>query len=511
MISVLQNNVSDRPMDLTCDVSLKLILKCMKQVAKEMQMPVEITEDTFGVTDGALFSGIFASANPCIAIYHKDHKRDYHSVVVERKSAYGRHCVYIHLGGTSANQRSINMGKSYTYVQDGHIKQSRPGFLGRMFSNEGKEGMRDEQLYYDAVVDMVAESLVRAEVEHTNPKPKTPTPPQPKPKAPTPQPKKPNPIQTASTDPKPEPTKTETKPVAGNVLQTSIGLETMGGVCTKMIAAGTALPAEKTMIFSTAADNQISVEIHILRGESDKVAENQSMGKYMLKDIPPMKRGVPQIQLTFEVDVFGDLEVSAKELTSGNEIQVVVDLPDAPRTKAPEPMQQEGKTRLAECEQASTYVCDLTLADGHLAADVILQAKDCKPILTMKKDTVLPESAAAVVIIQAQNRAAGEVCLYEGEKLLGTLRFSGIPCEEDCNGCIEVDLFADAQGKLKVYGENMETEKALTVSFEPVASASGLFANGMDNVTRLRELKALLDEGILTRDEFEAEKKKILG
>ena len=131
MISVLQNNLSDRPMDLTCDVSLKLILKFLKQVAKEMQMPVEITEDTFGVTDGALFSGLFASENPCIAIYHKNHKRDYYSVVVERKSAYGRHYVYIHLGGTSANQRNINMGKSYTYVQDGQIKQSRPGFLGK--------------------------------------------------------------------------------------------------------------------------------------------------------------------------------------------------------------------------------------------------------------------------------------------------------------------------------------------------------------------------------------------
>ena len=89
MISVLHNNLSDRPMELSCDLSLKEILKALKQVAQTMQMPVEIAEDTFGVTDGALFSGIFATPTACIAIYHKNHKRDYHSALIERKNAYG--------------------------------------------------------------------------------------------------------------------------------------------------------------------------------------------------------------------------------------------------------------------------------------------------------------------------------------------------------------------------------------------------------------------------------------
>lgn len=109
-----------------------------------------------------------------------------------------------------------------------------------------------------------------------------------------------------------------------DVMPLSLSIETLGGVATKVIDRNTSIPTKKSMIFSTAADNQIGVDIHVLQGESEMANENTSLGKFQLSGIPPAKRGIPQIEVTFEVDANGMIRVSAKDLGSGKEQKITV-------------------------------------------------------------------------------------------------------------------------------------------------------------------------------------------
>jgi len=102
-----------------------------------------------------------------------------------------------------------------------------------------------------------------------------------------------------------------------DVIPLSLGIETMGGVATHLIEKNTTIPATKSQVFSTAADNQTSVEIHVVQGERPMAGDNKSLGKFILDGIPPAPRGVPQVEVTFDVDANGILNVSAKEKTTG--------------------------------------------------------------------------------------------------------------------------------------------------------------------------------------------------
>jgi molecular chaperone DnaK len=102
-----------------------------------------------------------------------------------------------------------------------------------------------------------------------------------------------------------------------DVTPLSLGIETMGGVATKLITRNTTIPTSKSQVFSTAADNQPSVEISVVQGEREMAADNKSLGRFMLDGIPPGARGVPQVEVTFDIDANGVLKVSAKEKTTG--------------------------------------------------------------------------------------------------------------------------------------------------------------------------------------------------
>ena len=109
-----------------------------------------------------------------------------------------------------------------------------------------------------------------------------------------------------------------------DVTPLSLGIETMGGVCTRLIERNTTIPAKKSQIFSTAADNQTSVEVNVLQGEREMAAANKSLGRFHLDGIAPARRGVPQIEVTFDIDANGIVNVSAKDLGTGNAQHITI-------------------------------------------------------------------------------------------------------------------------------------------------------------------------------------------
>ncbi|MEG1859181.1 MAG: molecular chaperone DnaK [Christensenellaceae bacterium] len=168
-----------------------------------------------------------------------------------------------------------------------------------------------------------------------------------------------------------------------DVTPLSLGIETMGGVCTRLIDRNTTIPAKKSQIFSTAADGQTSVEIHVLQGEREMAAYNKTLGKFTLTGIAPAPRGVPQIEVTFDIDANGIVHVGAKDMGTGNEQKITItastNLSDDDIDKAvkeAEKFAQEDKDRKAEVETRNNadslvYQTEKTLKDldKKVAAD----------------------------------------------------------------------------------------------------------------------------------------------
>jgi molecular chaperone DnaK len=110
-----------------------------------------------------------------------------------------------------------------------------------------------------------------------------------------------------------------------DVTPLSLGIETLGGVFTKLIERNTTIPTRKSQVFSTAADNQNAVSIHVLQGEREMASQNRTLGKFDLTEIPPAPRGVPQVEVTFDIDANGIVHVSAKDLGTGKEQKIRIE------------------------------------------------------------------------------------------------------------------------------------------------------------------------------------------
>jgi molecular chaperone DnaK len=136
-----------------------------------------------------------------------------------------------------------------------------------------------------------------------------------------------------------------------DVTPLTLGVETLGGVMTSLIPRNTTIPTSKTEIFSTAADNQTAVEIHVLQGERPMAADNRSLGRFILDGIPPAPRGIPQIEVTFDIDANGILHVKARDKATGKEQKITITASSGLSKEEIEKMRAEAEAHQAEDEK----------------------------------------------------------------------------------------------------------------------------------------------------------------
>ena len=189
-----------------------------------------------------------------------------------------------------------------------------------------------------------------------------------------------------------------------DVTPLSLGVETMGGVMTKMIDRNTAIPTRKTEIYSTAADNQTSVEIHVLQGERQMAQDNKTLGKFQLTGIPAARRGVPQIEVTFDIDANGIVNVSAKDLGTGKQQQITI----------------SGSTALTD-DEVDRMVKD---AEAHAEEDKVRKEEvevrnNCDSLINATETTLgeVGDKVSAEVKQQAESAVAQGKAALEGNDI----------------------------------------------------------------------------------------------
>jgi len=151
-----------------------------------------------------------------------------------------------------------------------------------------------------------------------------------------------------------------------DVTPLSLGIETMGGVFTKLIEANTTIPTKKSEVFSTASDNQPSVDIHVLQGERSMAQDNKTIGRFQLADIPPAPRGVPQIEVTFDIDANGILNVSAKDKATGKEQSIRIEASSGLSQDEIDRMKKEAEANADADQKAKEKIDKLNEADSMI-------------------------------------------------------------------------------------------------------------------------------------------------
>lgn len=191
-----------------------------------------------------------------------------------------------------------------------------------------------------------------------------------------------------------------------DVTPLSLGIETMGGVFTKLIESNTTIPTKKSEVFSTASDNQPSVDIHVLQGERSMARDNRTIGKFLLNDIPPAQRGVPQIEVTFDIDANGIINVSAKDKATGKSQQIRIEASSGLSDEDIKRMKQEAELNADADKKAKEEVDKLNSAD-QLIFQTEKQLKEYGDKLPADKKATIESALTAVQVAHASRDFAG--------------------------------------------------------------------------------------------------------
>jgi molecular chaperone DnaK len=187
-----------------------------------------------------------------------------------------------------------------------------------------------------------------------------------------------------------------------DVTPLTLGIETMGGVATPLIEKNTTIPTKKSQVFSTAEDNQTAVTIHVVQGERKQAAQNKSLGRFDLADIPPAQRGMPQIEVTFDIDANGILSVGAKDKATGKEQSIVIKASSGLSDDEVESMVQDAEANAEADRQFEELVTARNTLEGliHATKKTLEEAGD--------KATAEEKSAIEAAIAKAEEAVKGD-------------------------------------------------------------------------------------------------------
>jgi molecular chaperone DnaK len=206
-----------------------------------------------------------------------------------------------------------------------------------------------------------------------------------------------------------------------DVTPLSLGIETMGAVATPVIEKNTTIPTKKSQVFSTAEDNQTAVTIHVVQGERKQAAQNKSLGRFDLADIPPAPRGMPQIEVTFDIDANGILNVSAKDKATGKEQSIVIKASSGLSDDEIDAMVKDAEANAAEDKKFEELVQARNTADGlaHAAKKTLEEAGD--KASDEEKSAIEAAIAKVEEVVQGDDKEAMDAAAKELSEASATL------------------------------------------------------------------------------------------